>query len=325
MYHFQSIFFSLRRSGGGHSLLPTIHFLLLALLPLTATAQDTKVADQILLYQRVTGGWPKNIDMSVPLSDAEKAQVLAEKKRTDDSTIDNGATSKQLKYLAETYQLTREEKYRAAFLKGLQYLLSGQYPNGGWPQFWPNPKGYQVHITYNDDAIANILFLFQRIIAQEPPYQGDLTTDSLRQHLQESFDKGIDIILKTQIIVDGKPTVWCQQHDHITLQPAKARAYELPSFCSAESVPLVQLLMSLPRPSPEVKKAIDGAIEWFKSHQLPDGRWARFYDLKEGKPFFCDRDGIPRRSINEIGDERRYGYQWYNTRPNQILQKTKNL
>lgn len=325
MYHFQSLFFSLRRSGGGHSLLPTLHFLLLTLLPLTATAQDTKVADQILLYQRVTGGWPKNIDMSVPLSDAEKAQVLAEKKRTDDSTIDNGATSKQLKYLAETYQLTREEKYRAAFLKGIQYLLSGQYPNGGWPQFWPNPKGYQVHITYNDDAIANILFLFQRIIAQEPPYQGDLTTDSLRQHLQESFDKGIDIILKTQIIVDGKPTVWCQQHDHITLQPAKARAYELPSFCSAESVPLVQLLMSLPHSSPEVKKAIDGAIEWFKSHQLPDGRWARFYDLKEGKPFFCDRDGIPRRSINEIGDERRYGYQWYNTRPNQILQKTKNL
>lgn len=325
MYYFQSLFFSLRRSGGGHSLLPTLHFLLLALLPLTATAQDTKVADQILLYQRVTGGWPKNIDMSVPLSDAEKAQVLADKKRTDDSTIDNGATSKQLKYLAETYQLTREEKYRTAFLKGIQYLLSGQYPNGGWPQFWPNPKGYQVHITYNDDAIANILFLFQRIIAQEPPYQGDLTTDSLRQHLQESFDKGIDIILKTQIIVDGKPTVWCQQHDHITLQPAKARAYELPSFCSAESVPLVQLLMSLPRPSPEVKKAIDGAIEWFKSHQLPDGRWARFYDLKEGKPFFCDRDGIPRRSINEIGEERRYGYQWYNTRPNQILQKTKNL
>ena len=325
MYYFQSLFFSLRRSGGGHSLLPTLHFLLLALLPLTATAQDTKVADQILLYQRVTGGWPKNIDMSVPLSDAEKAQVLADKKRTDDSTIDNGATSKQLKYLAETYQLTREEKYRTAFLKGIQYLLSGQYPNGGWPQFWPNPKGYQVHITYNDDAIANILFLFQRIIAQEPPYQGDLTTDSLRQHLQKSFDKGIDIILKTQIIVDGKPTVWCQQHDHITLQPAKARAYELPSFCSAESVPLVQLLMSLPRPSPEVKKAIDGAIEWFKSHQLPDGRWARFYDLKEGKPFFCDRDGIPRRSINEIGEERRYGYQWYNTRPNQILQKTKNL
>lgn len=40
---------------------------------LTATAQDTKVADQILLYQRITGGWPKNIDMSLPLSEAEKA------------------------------------------------------------------------------------------------------------------------------------------------------------------------------------------------------------------------------------------------------------
>lgn len=290
------------------------HFFILA-----ATAQDTKVADQILLYQRITGGWPKNIDMSLPLSEAEKAQVLADKQRTDDSTIDNGATTRQLKYLAETYQLTHEEKYRTAFLKGIQYLLSGQYPNGGWPQFWPNPKGYQVHITYNDDAIANTLFLFQHVIAQEPPYQGDLTTDSLRQRLQKSFDKGIDIILKTQIIVDDKPTVWCQQHDHITLKPAKARAYELPSFCTAESVSLVQLLMSLPNPSPAVKQAIAGAIEWFKAHQLPDGRWARFYDLEEGKPFFCDRDGIPRRNINDIGPERRNGYQWYNTRPKSII------
>ena len=89
------------------------HFFILSFFnffSLAAVAQDTKVADQILLYQRITGGWPKNIDMSLPLSEAEKAQVLADKQRTDDSTIDNGATTRQLKYLAETYQLTHDEK-----------------------------------------------------------------------------------------------------------------------------------------------------------------------------------------------------------------------
>ena len=56
-----------------------------------------------------------------------------------------------------------------------------------------------------------------------------------------------------------------------------------------------------------------------KAQVLADRRWARFYDLEEGKPFFCDRDGIPRRNINDIGPERRNGYQWYNTRPKSII------
>ncbi len=29
----------------------------------------------------------------------------------------------------------------------------------------------------------------------------------------QAFDKGIDCILQTQILVEGKPSVWCAQHD----------------------------------------------------------------------------------------------------------------
>lgn len=39
--------------------------------------------------------------------------------------------------------------------------------------------------------------------------------------------------------------------------------------------------------------------------------WARFYDLSTNRPFFCDRDGIPRPNLSDIGDERRNGYSWY--------------
>lgn len=46
--------------------------------------------------------------------------------------------------------------------------------------------------------------------------------------------------------------------------------------------------------------------------------WARFYDLRDCQPFVCDRDGIPRRHLEDIGQERRSGYKWYDTEPGQL-------
>ena len=43
--------------------------------------------------------------------------------------------------------------------------------------------------------------------------------------------------------------------------------------------------------------------------------WARFYDLERCEPYVCDRDGIPRRHLEQIGSERRNGYAWYSTNP----------
>ena len=36
------------------------------------------------------------------------------------------------------------------------------------------------------------------------------------------------------------------------------------------------------------------------------------------KPFVCDRDGIMRRHLEQIGRERRSGYSWYNYRPAEL-------
>ena len=123
-----------------------------------------RVGDQLLLFQRVTGGWPKNVDMVSPLDENGIARVRAEYARRDDSTTDNNATSMQMLYLARLYNATCDGKYRDSFRKGVEYLLSGQYENGGWPQFWPQMRGYQIHITYNDNAMVNTLTLIDKII-----------------------------------------------------------------------------------------------------------------------------------------------------------------
>ena len=308
------------------------------------TTEARRVGDQVLLYQRVTGGWPKNIDMARPLSTQEADSLAIERQRRDDSTIDNDATISQLSFLARLYHATGDHRYKDAFAKGVEYLLAGQYENGGWPQFWPETVGYQVHITFNDYAITNTLNLFRDIINEAYPYDGDLLDEGMKSRIRKSFDKGIECILATQIVVDGKPTVWCQQHDRETYKPAAARAYELPSFCSQESAAIVKLLMELPSPDDRVKNAVNGAMAWFDSHKLTGVRverqgtygtedyntvlvedpeagplWARFYDLENGEPYVCDRDGVPKKSLEEIGKERRNGYSWYNTYPAELI------
>lgn len=306
-----------------------------------------RIGDQVLLWQRNTGGWPKNIDMVKPMSDEEKKQVLADKVKTDDSTTDNDATNIQMAYLARLYKATGDAKYRNAFRKGVDYLLSGQYKNGGWPQFWPTQRDYQIHITFNDDAMVNTMQLLWAIMNNLSPYDCDLVDKSMKDKMSKAFYKGVDCILATQIRVDdngkvtrnpnGKLTVWCQQHYRDTYMPAPARAYELPSFCSQESASITALLMQLPNPSAKVKAAVHAAMKWFDKYKIKGYRqvtiwdkdqkdrrlvedntagplWARYYDLENCEPYVCDRDGLPRRRLEQIGIERRTGYGWYGDR-----------
>ncbi len=309
------------------------------------TAEARRIGDQVLLWQRNTGGWPKNIDMAAPLDEAQRQQVIADKQLTDDSTTDNGATTTQMNFLARLWQQTKDERYRKAFLDGVNYLLSGQYDNGGWPQFWPKMRDYQIHITFNDDAMVNTMNLLRAINEGKEPYQG-LSNDTLNAQLKKAFDKGVECILNTQMTINDTLTVWCQQHDRDTYAPAKARAYELPSYCSMESAAIAQLLMSLPNPNERVRRAIHAAMAWFDKTKITGYRlerigkkgepgadtrlvadantgplWARYYDLVHCQPYVCDRDGIPRKYLWEIGPERRNGYSWYNNRPLSLYKK----
>lgn len=305
--------------------------------------ESVRVAENVLLYQRNIGGWPKNTAFHWPLTDEEKAKIKSEKD-IQDAIFDNGATTTEIRFLAKMYGKTKNKSYQTAVENGLRFILKAQYENGGWPMFYPLRKGYYTHITFNDDAHYRLLKLLKEINDCKLLFAFITDSDLLTQS-KNAWQKGIDIILKTQIVVDGKPTVWCAQHDENTFLPAKARAYELPSFSGAESVGLLEILMEIENPSPEIIRAIRGGVEWLDAHRLKNTRWdtfinsegkkdrrivtdpvagdlwARFYDLETELPYVSDRDGIKKSTLEEIGYERRNGYSWYTDAPAKLFKK----
>ncbi len=303
--------------------------------------ESIKVAENVLLYQRDIGGWPKNIAIHKPLTEVEKAKVNDDK-GNNDAIFDNSATTTEMKFLAKMYNKCNNKTYMESFNQGLKFILDAQYDNGGWPMFWPLRKGYYTHITFNDNAIVNILTMLKDIKNKIPLYSYIISPENFTK-VENAYTKGIDIILKTQIIVNGKRTVWCAQHDEFTLLPAKARSYELPSFSGAESVGIIRFLMEIPDPTSEIVQSVRGAIEWLDNHRIKNTRWdtftnadglkdrrivsdltagdmwGRFYDLETQEPYVCDRDGIKKKTLEEIGYERRNGYSWYTDDPQSVI------
>ena len=308
------------------------------------TGEAVRIADNVLLYQRNTGGWQKGIDMARILSEQDKAKLRKAKSRKD-STLDNGATHTQIRYLAKVYYATRLERFRQALLRGIDYLLEAQYSNGGWPQTYPWLRGYSKFITFNDGAMIGAMSVLRDIAEKKPGYA--FIDKTRRQKAKKAVQKGIECILKCQIIVDGRRTAWCQQYDEKTLKPRPARIYEKISICGGESIGILKFLMSIDNPSPEVIEAIQNAVAWFDRVKLtgirqvnkPDSSmergydkviikdvtappiWARFYQIGTNRPIFCGRDGKIKYHMAEIEHERRTGYSWYSYGPAGLLDK----
>lgn len=109
----------------------------------------------------------------------------------------------------------------------------------------------------------------------------------------------------------------------------------------------MRFLLGVPRPTPETRASVDGAITWLAAHRLTGIRvvrkptpgaikdydvvvetdpaapptWARLYELGTGRPLFVGRDAIPKYRLADIEQERRAGYAWYTDRPRSLLER----
>ena len=322
------------------------------------SAEARHVSDVIVSFQTPAGGWGKNQNRSGAVrlqGQAYVANNISHYLAPGDfdtplepgwnyvGTLDNNATTTELRFLALVAGQTpgpAGDTYRASFVRGLRYLLAAQFPNGGWPQVWPLEGGYHDAITYNDDAVtlaAEVL----TAVAENKGRTYDFVPENLRHQSAAAARRALDCILATQVVVNGKPTIWGQQHDALTLRLVSARNFEPPALATEESANLLLYLMSLPDPSPKLITAIHTGVAWLKgsavtgyawtgSRDMPEGRrlveqagagpiWARYYSTDAMRPVFGDRDKTIHDDVNELTLERRNGYSWYNSEPQKVL------
>ena len=296
-----------------------------------------RIAAVVLSYQAPDGGWPKNTDTTGKPYEGDRAKLRG--------TFDNKATTDELRLLARMATYAKDPAYAAAFLKGLDYILAAQYPNGGWPQFHPPGDDYTRYITFNDGSMARLMF-FLREVTKDDKLYGFVDADR-RRACEAAWDRGVECILKCQVKVDGKLTVWCAQHDEKTFEPRPARAFEPVSLSGAESIGLVHVLMAVENPSPEIIRAVDATRDYLDAVKIPGVRvedrpqegtprgyerfvvkdpsappmWARFYEIGTNRPIFTGRDAVVRYDLSEIEIERRTGYKWLGYFPKPFLEK----
>ncbi|WP_254051184.1 pectate lyase [Stenotrophomonas sp. ESTM1D_MKCIP4_1] len=311
--------------------------------------QYRQIADNLLLLQRHSGGWPVNQD---PLRILDAAAREAARKAQDEpgGSFDNRTTYTQVDYLAEAFTRSRDMRYRDAALRGLDFILDQQIaPCGGWPHSVPARTDYHDRITFADDVTSGVLATLRQV--QVAP-RFAFVDAARRARVATAVQRGDACLLRLQVRQQGQPTIWAGQYDATTLQPAPGRRFELAALVTDESVDVVRYLMSIPDPSPQTVQAIEGALAWFQANALHGLRlqtfgapaeqfahhrstvdrrlladpsapllWGRFHDLADNSVVLANRQGERLQSYDQVGRERRTGYHWYGTWPQALLDR----
>lgn len=301
---------------------------------------SAEYAANIISWQMPHGGFGLHeIEPYDSAWDGKKSRSEWQSKGVELGNFDDYATIAEIRYLAAAYAALEDQeirhKIRGSVSKALQFILTSQYPGGGWPQVYPERKKriYSNYVTLNDDAMIRIMVLLSDVLASESPFDSDLTHQIDRGQLIQVLTQGVENLLSAQIVNQGRLTIWAAQYHPDTYQPMPARSFELVSKSSRESVGVLVYLMNWPQRDERVTQAVNSGISWFENNRVinrkfengvivpSDGAslWYRFYEVDEDTPLFADRDGIKRTRLEQVSEERRTGYSWAGSYAKQLL------
>lgn len=276
-----------------------------ALLAGTASL-DTTAADTIVALQNEDGGFavlPDNFEM------AQTGASLGSLKGA--SSIENGATTAELKYLAKyiTENKPEDSKYQDAFIKGIKFLLSTQLDNGGWTMQPNGGSGFNGNIEVGNSAMTEVLTLLSDIaVLNNQNYvfaRKAMNVDAIKS----AVEKGNDFIVASQISNNNKKAGWASQYDKAG-KVTMGRTYERASVSSYTTKAVVDYLMTIHNPSQAVKDAVESAYSWLKDVKIADKEQEVVKDASMNNGFdvyFVDGNGT--WASNYVYDEANDSYR----------------
>jgi PelA/Pel-15E family pectate lyase len=264
----------------------------------------TEVAHALVRAQLKSGGWSSHFELAGEGRRRYTYRIDGDKAgKNNYTTFDDDKSQSALTLLMHVDEALgfKEATIHEAVSYALEKMLAAQYPNGAWPQqfsgppdpakypvkkasypkTWPREypaKDYRGYYTLNDNNMSHIidmLFEAQRIYDREDCFA--------------AAEKTGDFFLLAQM-PQPQPG-WAQQYD-LNMHPAWARKFEPASITGGESQSVMRALLNLYRFTGEKKfiKPLPRALAYYRKSELPDGRLARFYELRANRPLYFTKD-----------------------------------
>lgn len=260
--------------------------------------------------QLESGGWTQVIHFAKPDPNQKVVQRLGKYRHPlpdqpvgswNGSSLDDDQTQAALVFLMKLDFLLRESDpaIHEAAEYGLTQLCKAQFSNGGFPQIWNKPappalegalpqqanypvdnwrtakvKNYWDYPTLNDGLAGTVADV---LLTAHETYRDEASIAALR--------KLGDFLILAQM-PEPQPA-WCQQYND-RMQPMWARKFEPPAITGSESQDVLETLLKIARHTKDKRYLvpIPRAIEYLRKSELPDGKLARFYELKTNKPLY---------------------------------------
>jgi PelA/Pel-15E family pectate lyase len=268
--------------------------------------------------QMRSGGWHYSIDFD---PEARRKIAYRDGGGTDRvrnvTTFDDDTTQAALRFLVrlDVALAFRDTNIAEAIDYALNAIIKAQYPNGAWPQgftefpvpaqfpvrrasfpaawprTWPGSQQYWLRYTLNDNSLAttvDTLFEVARTYAGAGPGNA---RHELGARSRAAAIKAGDFVLLAQM-PDPQPA-WAQQYD-FDMHPSWARKFEPPAITAGESQGAIRLLLKLFRETGDRKylEPVPRVLDYLHRSRLPDGKLARFYELRSNKPLYFTRDYV---------------------------------
>ncbi len=281
-----------------------------------------EVGDALATVQLACGGWR----MRQPLSDAwadKRVDAEGSYRVTPQADFDDGRTQGPALFLIELVRDgSTEARHQAAMQKALDLLLEAQYPSGGWPQYYPlegegfsDLGNYRRYNHINDGSIPEII----RVLLEAYRAFGE-------QRYLDAVIKAADWLLEVRV----PGAVWSQQYydDYVMgplkpNHPAPGRWFEPMSITASETRTVVDILTEVWLETGDGRyiAPVDEIVEWYERSRLPDGRWARMYEIHTNRPLYCTPDKV----ITYSDENLRPGYAWKGKWGDSVLGQIKAL
>jgi PelA/Pel-15E family pectate lyase len=260
-------------------------------------------AGEALIYgQLQSGGWQNCIDFD-PKGTKLNLYRNGKGRGANNSTLDDGISQTAIRFMArldEALEFKDTAVHESAQV-ALGALLKAQFANGAFPQIWTGPvsavpiakasypdydwrtegkvKDYWNMYTLNDGLAGTVT---QSLLTAAEVYRDD--------KYRAALARLGDFLLLAQM-PEPQPA-WAQQYSR-EMQPIWARRFEPAAVTGSESQDALETLMKIYRTTGDKKylEPIPRALAYLKKSRLPDGRLARYYELKTNRPLYMTRQG----------------------------------